>query len=452
MSVKGFNFDENYVTELPREINGNITRGKKLIIEFNVKPREGFLGGNRVPTNDSKSGVYGREDGKKRLVEKFEIPTVDVPIPEIEVIAASKNIYLMGTLTDSDYQSGATVKCGNYIILGEGKDQLEDWQRAYVNIPALSELQVESLFGDLTEDGTYRLSCKISPKEEGIQEEKTAVSEPGAIYVYRPVITCHDGEIFYGEKISDEYNYDACMQDDEGNNAIAWKHEEKEKTEDAVMSGTEPELSFTYEYDFSKTADGKVNTKDTLPIKVTAVKAGTREENIKDLVEWKHADCNGISSNEMSVYPGYHFLLHVETGSLTIEKIVEDGMGEGEFFVFTITKDGEPYVTCAVQGNDKIKVANLPQGKYKIMEETGKGTLAWRYGTPEYSEKELNLDKDNKDISFVCTNKIMNQKWLSGSTKAINKKAPERNSNMPKTTGFLTGMALQERRGSCSGI
>lgn len=85
--VSGFDFNENFVSDKAKE-DGSF--GKKLIIEFNVTRKEGFLGGNAVPTNGTESGVYDR-DGT--LVEAFDIPTVDLPI-HYEFSKTDQTIYL----------------------------------------------------------------------------------------------------------------------------------------------------------------------------------------------------------------------------------------------------------------------------------------------------------------------------------------------------------------------
>lgn len=442
VSVKGFNFDENYVTESLREINGVSTRGKKLIIEFNVSPKDGFLGGNGVPTNGAESGVYDRKDGQNRPVGKFEVPDVDVPIPDVTVEAAPKNVYLAGVLTDEDYQEGASVKCGDVVILGDGADNLEEWQSAYVDISALTvNRPAEALMGD----NKYTLSCTVSPKESGSgsQNGKTGTSGVTDIHVYKPTITFHDGEIFYGESLpEDEHDYDANRYDSKGEEAIVWKHGDTVMTADTIMHGSKPELSFTYEYDASKVNSGTVNTRDALPIKVKAVTAKSQNDSNEQIVTphvtLEHADCPsvGAGTDEMAAYPGYHFLLHVKTGTLTIKKIVEDGIGDGEPFIFTVEKDNESYTTCTVPGNGEITISELPLGIYTIEEETGKGSLAWRYGTPDYGNtgKQSKLTKDNPNLSFSCTNKIDNQKWLSGSARAVNERNAEGEQNTPETT------------------
>lgn len=85
--VTGFDFNENFVSDKAKE-DGSF--GKKLIIEFNVTRKEGFLGGNAVPTNGTESGVYDK-DGT--LVEAFDIPTVDLPI-HYKFSTTDQTIYL----------------------------------------------------------------------------------------------------------------------------------------------------------------------------------------------------------------------------------------------------------------------------------------------------------------------------------------------------------------------
>lgn len=95
VEVTGFDFSNNYVGTVTN--NGSVSyRGNKLVIRFKVNVRDGFLGGNNVPTNGEKSGIY---DGTGTNVRYFEVPTVDVPIPNITVTAQDKNVYLLGDLT-----------------------------------------------------------------------------------------------------------------------------------------------------------------------------------------------------------------------------------------------------------------------------------------------------------------------------------------------------------------
>lgn len=78
VNITGFNFDENFVTTDDKDASEpGVDHGRKLVIQFDVKPVNGFFGGNGVLTNGSESGIYS---GDGKLVENFVNPTVDVPI------------------------------------------------------------------------------------------------------------------------------------------------------------------------------------------------------------------------------------------------------------------------------------------------------------------------------------------------------------------------------------
>ena len=79
VSVTGFDYNKNFVASTGRT-EGNIALpgdfyGRKLIIKFSICPKTEFLGGNYVPTNESKSGVYTAEG----IVAAFPEPHVDIP-------------------------------------------------------------------------------------------------------------------------------------------------------------------------------------------------------------------------------------------------------------------------------------------------------------------------------------------------------------------------------------
>lgn len=111
ISVTGFDYTANFVSENPKPPDGSY--GKKLIITFTVTMREGFLGGNNVPTNGDSSGIY---DSSNKLVEFFERPQVNVPIGDVSVTASDKNVYLLAGLTAAQLKEGATVKVGDVTL------------------------------------------------------------------------------------------------------------------------------------------------------------------------------------------------------------------------------------------------------------------------------------------------------------------------------------------------
>ena len=111
ISVKGFDFNANFVRSEPKE--GTVDDyGKKLIIEFDVTRKDGFIGGNAVPTNAAWSGVYSIVDGEETEAGRFISPEVDVPIKfnydaRNQTIFIGENadlesrIYLSGNLVES---------------------------------------------------------------------------------------------------------------------------------------------------------------------------------------------------------------------------------------------------------------------------------------------------------------------------------------------------------------
>ncbi len=403
VAVKGFYFGP--MAEEP-------VRGKKLIVEFNIRPREGFLGGDGVPVSSEESGVYIQKDGEPQLVERFEAAEVDVPIPDITVEAAEKNAYLMGVLTDEDYRDGAVIRCGGVPIYGQGVEDLEEWQHEYIRLPRSSDLEVDRPPGDLVNDTVYTLSCTIG-------SQKSGQSAPAKVQVYKPRITLGDSHVFRGEELPEAYDVNANIRQ------VSWEHQGAAKTDSTAMSGSEPEFSWICEYDPSKVMDGKVSARGEIGVKVIGVAVKSQEakapESLIEHVTLVHEGCENARGDEMEDYPDDHFLLHIRTGSLTVKSILEDSGSSEKLLTFTIKKDGVPYTSCAVPGNGEITISELPLGNYEICQETGKGTLGWRLGAPEYSVKQAELTQENTDILFTCTNRGVNRKWLSGIFKAANK-------------------------------
>ena len=236
--VTGFDFAKNYCdTSYGRldadhaDTSGNFY-GSKLIIEFTVTPKTEFLGGNNVPTNGNASGIYTGTT----VVENFNRPVVNVPIPEIAVDVVDKNVYYSNSLSGSEMTNGMSATANGNDLL----DEL-DWQDDYVNI---STTDPSTLTG-LKADTTYSVTVSINPKETTSAEgnSMTAVtgkegSDTANVYVYRPVLTIADSTIYLGEQPGADYA--------ENTKTITkWVHG---TTEADNMIGTAP-ASFTYGFD-----------------------------------------------------------------------------------------------------------------------------------------------------------------------------------------------------------
>ena len=407
VSVSGFSYKDNWCGS---HTEGNTTtfhNGKKLIIQFAVTAKDGFLGGNDVLTNGAESGIYDK-DGK--VVKLFAQPTVNVPIKPVTVTAADKNVYLKGTVTADQLTSGATVKCGSVELkLGEPNYGLADWQTAYVDLnTAVKKADGTAITGDytdLTEDTTYTVNAAVTPKtegesttEKGEKATEQAGAAEGAINVFQPVLTFQDGNAYYGAPVVTDFT-------DNQVGGTVWKHGEIDSTA-VTMLGTAPTLDVALEAD--NAADGKY-TKEDAKVKATVRINGT---DVTEYTTFQHQDCNPACDWEIPAKKGDPaFLIHIKTCQLNITKA---GGEEDESYVFDVYKDGEKYSEVTIWGNGTETLYELPVGTYTIKENTG---WSWRF-TPSYSAAaKLSAAQDKGEIT--CTNKLDNDKWLNGFSTVV---------------------------------
>ena len=411
VSVTGFNFSDNYVGTVTN--NGIVTyRGHKLVIRFSVKPQPGFLGGNNVPTNAG-AGVYESKDSETP-VREFPQPTVNVPIQPVTVAAQDYNVYLLGGLTASQLQSGSTVQVGSVKLdLTKATDPdhpygLEPWQTAYVDITVSLTGPDGTPVTDLTQlrkDTSYAVSVTVSPKTEpqadssGTPASEQAGSATGKVNVFKPTLAYEDGTVYYGDTFDRATLPGYCT-------STRWFHGTTEDTT-VSMTGTAPELS--YGYDTARPTD-IVDTKQDIPVKATISIGDT---NITADTTFLHTDCAGETWSHTSGDPA--FLLHVRTCALTVTKT---GGADGEPYVFTVYRNGNPYTQVTVVGNSSITIYELPVGKYTIEENTG---WSWRYDAtydPDTPDG-CTLTAGHNSGSITCTNTLKNDRWLNGFSDVI---------------------------------
>ena len=409
VSVTGFDFSKNWCgTET--DAQGNTTvRGKKLVISFEVSPKSGFLGGNDVPTNGENSGIYDK-DGTE--VKKFAVPTVNVPINDVTVTAAEKNVYLMGEVIADQLKDGAEISVGN-VKLDLTKDNygLEGWQTEYVNIKVEVKDAKGKVISDtdklenLTEDTTYTVEVTVAPKTEGTStpekgEAATAKDNKanGKINVFKPELTFKDSTAFYGETVPANNDYSGNQVGTE-----TWKHNGTEAVP-SEMLGTKPTLDITYAPDNTKVPDGKY-TKQGVPVSAT-VMIGT--ENVNEHTTFVHDTCSetGCNWTTPTEKGAPAFLIHIKTCTLNITK--QCGAAD-ESYVFDVYKDGTKYSEVTIEGNDTETLVELPTGTYTIKENTG---WSWRYTADNGSSAELTAQKPTGSIT--CTNTKAKDTWLNG--------------------------------------
>lgn len=408
VSVTGFDFAGNYVGTVNE--NGNVTyRGNKLVISFTVAPKDGFLGGNNVFTNTS-AGIYENSSATEP-VKTFPWPQVNVPIKDVTVTAQDKNVYLLGSVSASDIQTGATVKCGDVPLDLSKADKnygLQDWQTEYVDITvAIKDKDGNAIPTDglkeLRDDTTYTITAIVKPKYDGDGADGTpatavsGVNKPLAkINVFKPVLTYKDSDVYYGDTAPENYNSNLTNTE--------WKHDETVDTS-VAMIGDKPTLDITYTPESGKIVDNKINTKQDIAVDVT-VKIDTN--NVTDYTTFQHTDCTGLQCGNPD---NGRFWLHVKTCQLTITK---SGGADGEPYVFAVKKDGKKYSEVTIVGNKSETIYELPVGTYTIEEDTG---WSWRYTGNNGNGASLTAQSPSDTIT--CANTKDKNFWLNGYSDVV---------------------------------
>lgn len=395
IDVTGFDFKENYVGEIKQNDVISGYRGNKLVIQFAVKAKDTFLGGNDVYTNTS-AAIY-ENSTSETPVKIFPRPQVNVSIKDISFTLSDKNVYLYDVPNADELYSDLTVKCGNVDITDPSA--LADWQKEYVNISDITIGGISEGF-DGTADGTYSASATVSPKtvtpsqNEGPTAITKTKSDTGSVKVFKPEVTFKDSTVYYG---GDEPDYAGCLS------GTAWKHGETLSTS-VTMLGDEPILGMSYTPESGNVDGGKIVVKNDFNVD-TAVSIG--KTDITDMTTFVHTKCN---ADEL-LPTGKKFIVHVLTGSLTVSKI---GGAANESYVFDVYRDGNKYTEVTVWGNDSVTVYELPLGTYSIEEKTD---WSWRYSA-EYTD-DVELTEADPDGSIVCTNTKKTDKWLNGFSEIV---------------------------------
>ena len=408
VDVTGFNYSENWCGSVTEK--GSTTyRGNKLVIKFTVQPKDGFLGGNDVITNGEKSGIYVNDQASNPL-KPFEQPTVNVPIKDVTVTAANENVYLLGGVTADQLKRDATVEVGGVTLdLSAENYGLEAWQNKYVDIT----VTVKDAAGNaipttgLTDDQKYTIEVKVAPKTttptstEGTQATEQSGSGEGSINVFKPELTFKDSTAYYGDN-APAYSGNLTF--------TKWKHGSTYSTEqDVTMIGDAPTLDITYTPEANKVVNGKINTKEDIAVDVT-VKIGSVD--VTDKTTFVHQACDPACSWNVTAPNGNPaFLIHVKTCQLTITK--KNG-NDGEPYVFTVKKDGQPYTEVTIVGNNNVTIYELPVGTYTIEENT---KWSWRYTANNGSSAALT--SQNPTGTIICTNTRTIDKWLNGFSDVV---------------------------------
>lgn len=383
VSVTGFDFNKYYVADKQHEG----TYGKKLIIEFSVQRKPGFVGGNNVPTNGDTSGVYTEKGVSAGL---FDVPKVNVPIIAPELAGQDCHVYYLGT------QPTPEQMCTPYDTAGS--------DFSFVKVSYTTSGSV-----DMTQDGSYTVTATVSPKEEAASDSAGASAQPATatvtstVYVYKPELTFQDGEGYYGDTVP---GFDGNLT------ATVWKHGETEANTDAM--GAAPALTLTYTPDADAIVDGKINTRMDFGV-AAAVKIG--ETDVTANTTFKHTPCEGKTC---TLPDGTAFLCHVNTCSLKISKAVTgDGANPNQTFVFDVKDStGKLVTTIVLKDGEQKTITGLAVGTYTVTEDTN---WSWSYSIVGDNNKTATLSSTTPSDTVAVTNHYNSHNWLTSIADVINK-------------------------------
>lgn len=396
VNVKGFDFNANYVTEKGRDENdpkqAGDFHGRKLVIEFTVTAKDGFVGGNNVPTNGTDSGVYDK-DGKE--VATFDVPQVNVPIKS-ELTVNDKVIYEGGSADVSGLYDAADTN---------------SWKYDFVNVSY--EVKNGDTPGSVTPaDCTgYTVKATFSPKYDGknadgkINDDVT-VDDTATVHVLKPTVTVSatDVERYYGS----DYN---TPEGSTVTGSVTWADEHSHDVSGITVIGSEPYGTDDLQYSYDHGQFVVPNTDTT--IKVSAKVGGVEKASTS-------------------------YVVHPKFCTLTIKKEVAKLYGANDSFIFNVVGEGniKYEAKVVINGAGSATLTGLPVGNYTVTEDTG---WSWRY-TCDSSTKSTVLSSANANDSVTITNKLDDNKYLGDETYVINKCE---SSTITKVTSTVIRQAIE---------
>lgn len=439
--VSGFNYSENKVTSPNPHPGTTDVYGKKLIVQFDLVPKPGFIGGNNVPVNDLGSGIY-QNAGSLYATAILPETLVNVAIPKFTVNAVDKNVYLLGNLKYDQLKANATaiadVHNGIVDLLHIAKG--EEWKVAFVSIRISI---VDSEYDSLKNDTTYILTVTVEPNTSPTDPDLCNVgdiaveqtdSDEKAINVFKPVLIFRDESGYYGQENPTPV--------DSGCGDIYWEHGTTSfdgqiggGTINSSMIGDEPPVSVEYLFEgtppIANGGDGKTYlvASRTFYIEARPKIANTYIDQYTHFehVEHEHCDQPKIVKHLASAQSPEAYY-HVNTCSITISKDVVLSKGVSSIdpeqnFIFKVDYKSnasglfpESY-NVAITGEDSRTIVGLPVGDYTVTED---GNWPWRYEETSIVPSIVTLSPTANSAEVTVTNTLKNSNWLSDEAVAVN--------------------------------
>ncbi len=409
IDVTGFNFKEEFVSEIVN--NGVATgefRGKEIIIRIPIV-EDGSFGGNNIPTNAPGSGVYQSSDDAAPL-EAFVSPEVDLPI-NYKITGVEKLTCIGADVAQSDligYLTGFTPNGTNNAFVdiiytltnAEGTEYRYTISRGsttgyWDNIPPAIE--------NITEQQEYTLTATVTPTSSGYTQEADIEvdTEAGAIQpvirVLAPTITWRDTTISPGTMVTPvNDNYVSAE----------WKD---------INSGNVVSNDWTLNYSLTNNGNTTFSVTSETNFDVTVVVNGKDITQYVTFVRINDSYC-GHSNEHIGSTSDVEFAIHITEFDVTITKTVDEAPQQS--FIFRITDETGELLTTIVMSPDEFNqsgdryvcskvVKNMTSSNYTVVEDTN---WSWKYNC------DSSVQNGGSVSSNVTFNNIRNDKVWVGST------------------------------------
>lgn len=456
IEVTGFNYtsDENVVI--------NNKQGYKLVVTIsNVKPIDGFIGGNAVPTNSSESGIY-----KDTYSKEFNEPKVDVKI-NYDLVLNDAAMYAGDKWSDfytfiqsiNDDKVYYKINNKQYDVNGINnkfvdityqiydKDTLIYEYKINGNNNAIDKKLINNQYlenvANFKNDHNYSIKLNVKPNLDPINNDNIIVDEYNAdenrnLYLYRPNIVSIDQKIMLGEDSHLDNNSVISLNSwvalSEAGQSVSPTYN-GEKNEAPVLvynvqgNGITNNIFIPSEagnYEFTYTVKN-----DRSKIEITDV------SKFKEECEYNPDDKSAKNRIIVHVVDGeiiINKILNTESGKLQvdesdgtpiftfqIDKMNGNEVEKSYFKTIKLVKDGDVWKLP-----DEIKITGLEKGTYKVTELP---SMRYKFagvkvnnGTGnEEDGQTVTLSINDPDATYVYTNEVKDTKYDSDNGYLVNK-------------------------------
>ena len=401
IEISGFDYTENLIAD---KLNDNEAQGYKIVLKFEAKLRDGFIGGEKVETNGSDSGIYKKKTDKP--LETFDVPSIDV---DLNFSLDNKNhaIYLSNEFEISDIVNAHGDGNGfMYEINGE-KYTLDGANNSHVDIKltvadssgnilwtktikagesfnkADFDSEIRSNFKDTT---SFKLNYEVATIHE--PTKKLDDSSSSNVYVIKPKVNVEDTESYLGEAMRLDSNYNGNVEWISPNdNVNQLKPDTKYKKPKVTLSVDDYEFETDYYFE------------ETTGFDYTVLLDGDDDYH------------QYVSKNQET------FKHKIKTLKIRVRKIIKGRAKDSDNFKFSVKwlgingefpfKEDRYNLDLTIKGNESYIISGLPIGNYEIFEDLD---WSWRYEVEGESNQKLELKSINEEIEITFTNKLKDKK------------------------------------------